>query len=309
MSSQITQPVALKAGAVQEFNMENYKNLLARILAEGKEHTDRTGVGTVRIFGAMLEFDLAEGFPVLTLRKIPWRSAIAEMIGFVNGFNRASQFEELGCKFWRANAEAWPGNSDGDHLGRIYGVQARRWIDSEDACLEGFDQLGAVLDELQRNPDSRRLLVTHWRPDEFEYMALPPCHVQYQFLADKDAKELSLKFDMRSTDMVLGAPNNIIGYAWLLSVVAHGIGYAPRKLIMTMGDCHIYKDHIEGVKTMLERPLVQLPLMKVEKEAWLALAKPEAEIPLVRRIEALRPGDFELLGYEPHDPISFKMAV
>ena len=147
--------------------MKNYKNLLQRVLKQGSPHTDRTGVGTIRVFGETLKFDLTEGFPVLSLRKAPWKSAIAEMIGFVNAFDHVDQFKEIGCKFWDKNAEDW---GQGGYLGRIYGVQARKWRTNNEN--EYYDQLQSTLDELKYNPDSRRLIVSHWRPDEFHDMAL-----------------------------------------------------------------------------------------------------------------------------------------
>jgi thymidylate synthase len=281
--------------------MKNYNELLERVLTQGTLHMDRTGVGTRRIFGAMLEFDLTEGFPVITTRKAPWRSAIAEMVGFINAFRYVKQFEAIGCKFWGANAKDWAGSFGGGYLGRIYGVQAREW---DDGSLEQYDQLKAVLDELRTNPDSRRLLVTHWRPDEFDSMALPPCHVQYQFLCDKSKGELSLKFDMRSTDMVLGAPNNIVGYAFLLESVAHAFGYTAKKLIMTMGDCHIYSNHEEGVREMLTRREYELPKLAWEKDAPTLRKGKELEW-----IESLRPDMFTLLNYRHGEPIKFDMAV
>jgi thymidylate synthase len=300
--------------------MKQYHDLLARILAEGSPHTDRTGVGTRRIFGAMLEFDLTEGFPVDTSRTIPWRSAMGEMCAFINGATTVEQFEAMGCKFWKANAEGWNHpHADGNELGAIYGAQARRWVtrhvrklslDAEEGSMTTemmlFDQLAAVLNELRGNPDSRRLLVTHWRPDQLADMALPPCHVQYQFLCDKDKGELSLKFDMRSTDMVLGAPNNIVGYAFLLEAVAKAFGYTAKKLIMTMGDCHIYNNHIDGVRTMLSRPWAPLPKFKWAMGDGMPAPVEGEEI---RWLEDLRPTMVRLDGYLPHEPIPFKMAV
>jgi len=279
--------------------MNNYLALVKKVIQEGDSHTDRTGVGTLRLFGETLAFDLADGFPVLQARKAPWKSAIGEMIGFVNGYNTVEQFEALGCKFWKANAEGWKSPyADGDYLGRIYGIQARYWNDD-------YDQLANVFYEIRTNPDSRRLLVTHWRPDEFKYMALPPCHVQYQFFVDKDKKEMSLKFDMRSTDLILGAPNNIVGYAFLLWATAMAFGYTPRKLFMTMGDCHVYKDHVDGALEMLDRePINTMPHLRIIGDIEFTKSGQELEW-----VESLRPNMFALYGYNPHPPISFNMAV
>lgn len=282
--------------------MRNYMELLSRVYHLGAEHTDRTGVGTIRTFGEVLKFDLADGFPVLAVRKTPWRSAIGEMIAFVRGANTVEEFEELGCKFWKANAEGWDSQlADGNNLGRIYGQQARHW----NTGAGTFDQLASVYSQIKTNPDSRRLLVTHWRPDEFGLMALPPCHVQYQFMVDKEAKEMHLKFDMRSTDMVLGAPNNIVGYAFLLWITAKRFGYTPRRLIMTMGDCHIYKDHLEGVKEMMSRP------WDFAKPNLMQIADPEhnPDHNELDYICSLHPDMFVMQNYEPLEAIKFNMAV
>lgn len=279
--------------------MKNYVKLLEKVINEGSHHDDRTGVSTVRLFGESLSFDLSDGFPVIQCRKAPWKSAIGEMIGFIKGFNTVEQFESLGCKFWKANAEGWKSTyADGDYLGRIYGIQARDWNGE-------YDQLANVFEQIRTNPDSRRLLVTHWRPDEFEYMALPPCHVQYQFFVDKDKKEMSLKFDMRSTDLILGAPNNIVGYAFLLWITAKSFGYTPRKLFMTMGDCHIYKDHIEGAKEIVNREIKET-LPNIKFIDLFQLPKSGEEL---KWIETLNPSMFELVGYDPHQQMSFNMAV
>lgn len=282
--------------------MNNYVELLEKLLLQGSYHNDRTGVSTIRTFGESLTFDLADGFPVIQCRKAPWKSAIGEMIGFIKGFNTVEQFESLGCKFWKANAEGWKSTyADGNYLGRIYGIQARDW----NADSDSYDQLANVFNEIRTNPDSRRLLVTHWRPDEFKYMALPPCHVQYQFFVDKEKREMSLKFDMRSTDLILGAPNNIVGYAFLLWITAKSFGYTPRKLFMTMGDCHIYKDHIEGAIDMIKRQ--ERPVLPTLKFADLfQLPKSGDEL---KWIESLTPSMFELTDYNPHPQISFNMAV
>lgn len=294
--------------------MKNYLNLVEEVINTGAAHQDRTGVGTRRVFGRTLEFDLAKGFPVLSARRVPWRSAIGEMHAFLNGYNTVEQFESVGCRFWGANAKGWQSDlADGNYLGRIYGQQARAW---KTASNTRFDQLENVFEQIQNNPNSRRLLVTHWRPDEFDQMALPPCHVQYQFFVDDNTQEMSLKFDMRSTDLILGAPNNIVGYAFLLWATAHAFDYTPRKLFMTMGDCHVYNDHIEGAKLMMQRSTANWV-----QPSWLTV-NPTNPPPRVNQdgsqithldrlnwVLSIKPSNLQMLNYQPMEHIEFKMAV
>lgn len=294
--------------------MNNYHELLANVLANGSVKTDRTGVGTIGIFGAMLEFDLTDGFPALTTRKIPWKSAIAEQIGFIRGYTNAADFRKLGCKFWDQNAnenEDWLNNryrKGTDDLGEIYGYQARRWEaykwfgEVDFPAYDPYDQLSRVLEELQNNPQSRRLLVSHWRPDRLERMALPPCHVMYQFNVDTNKNELSMSLYMRSNDLFLGAPANIVEYAWLLEVVSAYFGYTAKRLAYFIGDAHIYLNHVDQVKELLTREHTATPRLVWDKLPI------KTENP-TDWLEQLEPDMFTLDGYNPHPPITAPMAV
>lgn len=282
---------------------EQYKTLLSKVLAEGIETKDRTGVGTLTIFGYQMRFNLMDGFPVIGLRPTPWKSAIAEEIGFQRAYHNANDFKLLGCNFWQANADAWADNvhsvEDGD-LGRIYGVQAREW--------EGYiDQLETAYNEIRSNPNSRRLFVSHWNPAELDMMALPPCHVSYQFYCDTKNKRMSLHLYMRSNDLILGMPSNITEYAWLLKMTAYAFGYEAYELIYSIGDAHIYTDHIEGARELITRESPAMPTLGCDVKLWdIFEAYKGREHDM---FDAIHPNMFCLAGYEPHEQIKFKMAV
>lgn len=284
--------------------MKQYRDILRRVLSEGIPTDDRTGVGTMRVFGEQMRFDLRKGFPAVTYRQIPWRSAIAEQIGFMRGYNTVEQFEALGCKFWRANSDAWAGKKfDGD-LGRIYGVQARDWAGHSGP----LDQLKSVYDQIRTNPTSRRMVVSHWRPDELEDMALPPCHMFYQFYCDPENRLMSLQVYMRSNDLVLGTPANIVEYAWLLEVTAFMFDYIAHELVFTIGDAHIYNNHVEGVKEMLTRHTFAAPKLWIDPDAQ-SLMETYKDGREHQVFEVLEPKHFELMYYNHGKPIKFDMAV
>lgn len=277
-----------------------YKLLISKILQTGHDTHDRTGVGTRAIFGYQMRFNLADGFPVITLRKTAWKSAIAEMIGFMRAYDNAAQFRELGCKFWDANALAYSG---GDDLGAIYGCQARGWIRSDGNGV--LDQVKEVYDQIRNNPSSRRKLVSHWRPDEFANMALPACHAFYQFHISGD--KMSLQVYMRSNDIILGLPANVVEYAWLLEVTAYAFGYKAHELIYDIGDAHIYHNHIDGAKLMMQRNARKLPVFKCSISALDAIydyKNKEHEV-----FDYLTPDMFFMDGYKHGQPIKFEMAV
>lgn len=287
--------------------MQPLHDLMYDVLMNGTRQTNRTGTDTIAKFGAMMTFDLTEGFPVITTRKYPWKSPIAEQIGFMRGYTNAAQFRALGCKFWDANANenaAWlanPNREGTDDLGEIYGFQARHWL-TEDKLL-GHDQLGTILNELGSNPQSRRLLVSHWRPDRFDYMCLPPCHVLYQFNVNVEANELSLLLYMRSNDLFLGAPANIIEYAWLLTMVAAYYGYTAKNLLYTIGDAHLYENHIQQTAELINRTPYKLPNLLFDP------AIVDRGLPCADWLETLHPDQFRLDNYQHHDAISAPMAV
>lgn len=286
---------------------EQYKTLLNKVLAEGIETKDRTGVGTLSIFGYQMRFNLMDGFPVIGLRPTPWRSAIAEEIGFQRAYRNTKDFEMLGCKFWKENADDWSDcvwcMGDGD-LGRIYGVQARKWHMFD---TNSIDQLQNAYDLIRDNPNSRRIFVSHWRPDELEMMALPPCHVSYQFYCDMKNKRMSIHLYMRSNDLILGMPSNITEYAWLLKMTAYAFGYDAYELIYSIGDAHIYTDHVEGARELITRESPDMPTLGCDIKLWdIFEAYKGREHDM---FDAIHPNMFSLVGYEPHEQIKFKMAV
>lgn len=277
-----------------------YKRLLSKVIKTGTDISDRTGVGTRAIYGEMMRFNLADGFPVGTLRKTAWKSAIGEMIGFMRGYDNAADFRALGCKFWDANALAFSG---GDDLGAIYGCQARGWSRSDGNGP--LDQLKAVYDQIRDNPTSRRKLVSHWRPDEFHLMALPPCHAFYQFHID--GERMHIQVYMRSNDLVLGLPANVVEYAWLLEVTALAFGYKAGEVIYMIGDAHIYQNHIEGAKLMLSRNARKLPYMWFSDKAMEIIKDCKGREH--EMFDLLTPDMFSLANYKHGQPIKFEMAV
>lgn len=287
--------------------MRQYQELLEKVLSEGVNQSDRTGVGTISIAGAMLKFDLTKGFPVVTTRRYPWKAPIAEQTCFIKGKTSAKDFRDAGCKFWDANAAApaWQANPHclgEDDLGEIYGVQARRWL-----THDGYhDQFFSVLRELISTPTSRRLLVSHWRPDRFDRMALPPCHVSYQFIASPSTKELNLVLYMRSNDLFLGAPANIVEYAWLLEVVAHATGYVAKELTYMIADAHIYTNHVDQVSEVLSRVPFSLPTLVFNKVYEGDKSNP---LEVLHYLESLNVSDFSLTGYASHEALTAPMAV
>lgn len=288
--------------------MRQLETLMYDVLMKGTRQSNRTGTDTIGLFGAQMRFDLTEGFPVITTRKAPWRSAIAEQIGFIRGYTNAAQFRELGCNFWDANANdnsEWlnnPNRQGTDDLGEIYGYQARNWP-IQDTNFYKHDQMAYVLNELGANPQSRRLLVSHWRPDRFNHMALPPCHVLYQFNVNLERNELNMMLYMRSNDLFLGAPANIVEYAWLLQMVAAYYSYTAKNLIYTVGDAHIYENHVEQCIEQINNPPFKLPNLLFDP------AIVNRGLPCADWLESLEPSMFRLDNYQHHAAISAPMAV
>ena len=293
--------------------MKQYLELCQKILQSGIRKPNRTGIDTIGIQGAMMQFDLANGFPAVTTKKLAWHSCFAEMLGFLRGYDNAADFRELDCKVWDANAnenKQWLNNLNRkgeDDLGRIYGVQARDWGSTEritDRDLNtvkygvvGLDQLQLVVDKLNGRKDDRRLIVTHWNPGELHQMSLPPCHMFYQFGIEED--RLNLAMYQRSCDMPLGVPFNIAGYAWLLSVIAQITKLKPGVFTHFLFDTHIYVNQIDGIKTQLHRLPHMLPQLIInpdikslnDLETWVTI------------------NDFELNGYTYDPAIKFPFAV
>ncbi len=264
--------------------MQQYLNLLNRILTEGIQKGDRTGTGTLSIFGHQMRFDLRDGFPLLTTKKLHLKSIIYELLWFLRGDTNVHYLQEHGVRIWNEWAD------ENGELGPVYGHQWRSWPDYKGGTI---DQIKNVVDMIKHNPDSRRMLVTAWNPAEVEDMALPPCHCLFQFyVADG---RLSLQLYQRSADSFLGVPFNIASYALLLQMIAQVTGLEAGEFIHTTGDTHLYLNHLEQAKLQLTREPRPLPKMKIN--------------PDVKDIFDFKYEDFELIGYDPLPHIPGVVAV
>ena len=264
--------------------MKEYHELLRLVLEQGRPKHDRTGIGTLSYFGAQARFDLSKGFPLLTTKRVHFKSVVHELLWFVRGQTNVRSLNENGVTIW----DEWA-DERGD-LGPIYGAQWRSWRTVDGRSL---DQLSEVVRMIKQNPDSRRLIVTAWNPGELEQMALPPCHALFQFYVLDGA--LSCQLYQRSADLFLGVPFNIASYALLTLMVAAVCHLQPGEFIHTFGDLHIYLNHLDQVKEQLSRPVRPLPTIKF------------------RRIPQTLPEflyeDIELVGYDPHPTIKAPIAV
>ena len=264
--------------------MQQYLNLLNRILTEGATKTDRTGTGTKSVFGNQMRFDLADGFPLLTTKKLHLKSIIYELLWFLRGDTNVKYLQEHGVRIWNEWAD-----ENGD-LGPVYGHQWRSWPDYNGGTI---DQIQNVLDMIKNHPDSRRMIVSAWNPAEVEQMALPPCHCLFQFYV-ADGK-LSLQLYQRSADTFLGVPFNIASYALLLQMMAQVCGLKPGEFIHTTGDTHLYLNHLEQAKLQLTRTPRKLPTMKIN--------------PDIKNLFDFKYEDFELEGYDPWPHIAATVSV
>ena len=264
--------------------MQQYLDLLHRILEEGKVKTDRTGTGTKSVFGHQMRFNMEDGFPLLTTKKLHLKSIIYELLWFLKGDTNVKYLQEHGVRIWNEWAD-----ENGD-LGPVYGHQWRSWPDHHGGTI---DQIQNVIDLIKHHPDSRRMLVTAWNPADISEMALPPCHCLFQFyVADG---RLSLQLYQRSADTFLGVPFNIASYALLLLMMAQVTGLKAGDFIHTTGDTHLYLNHIEQAKLQLTRTPRKLPQMKLN--------------PDVKSLFDFRYEDFELLNYNPWPHIKAEVAV
>lgn len=264
--------------------MKQYLDLIRRVLSEGTPKSDRTGTGTYSIFGHQMRFDLGEGFPLLTTKKIHLKSVIHELLWFLNGDTNVKYLQDNGVRIWNE----WAG-PDGD-LGHIYGYQWRSWPDYDGGHI---DQIKNVIEDIKSDPGSRRLIVSAWNVADLGRMNLPPCHILFQFYVN-DGK-LSMQFYQRSADIFLGVPFNIASYALLLMMVAQVTHLQPYELVHTLGDAHIYKNHIEQVHLQLQREPKPLPQMHLNPE--------------VDDIFGFTYDDFTLTGYEPYPHIKGDVSV
>ena len=264
--------------------MRQYHDLLRLVLETGKPRTDRTGVGTISVFGAQARFDLRESFPLLTTKKLHLKSIIHELLWFLRGDTNVRTLNEAGVTIWNEWAD-----EKGD-LGRVYGAQ---WTDWRGADGVSVNQIDDVIAQIRANPDSRRLIVTAWNPAEIGTMALPPCHVLFQFYV-RDG-ELSCQLYQRSADLFLGVPFNIASYALLTMMVAQVCDLTPGDFIHTFGDLHLYQNHLDQAHEQLSRAYRPLPVMQLN--------------PAIKNIHDFRFEDFRLQDYDPHPAIKAPIAV
>jgi len=288
----------------------SYLNALKQILEDGEDRPDRTGVGTKSIFGLQMRFDLAQGFPAVTTKKLAWRACVSELLWFIEGSGDENRLKEIlhGDRYsekktiWSDNAKAdyWTKKRLQRHagdLGRVYGVQWRRWraplVRINKVVLQNCDQLLSLIEGIKADPYSRRHIITAWNPGELELMALPPCHMMSQFYVNNG--KLSCQMYQRSADMFLGVPFNIASYALFTHMIAQVCNLEVGELIITIGDAHIYSNHIEQVTEQLKRKPLPLPTLKLN---------PEIEV-----ITDFDMTDVELVDYQSHEAISAPMAV
>jgi thymidylate synthase len=264
--------------------MRQYLELMRHVAERGHRKDDRTGTGTLSVFGWQMRFDLAEGFPLLTTKKLHTRSIIHELLWFLRGDTNIKYLKDNGVSIWNEWAD------ENGELGPVYGKQWRRW---ESPGGRSIDQMALLIDALKKNPDSRRHIISAWNPAEVDRMALPPCHALFQFYVA--GGKLSCQLYQRSADIFLGVPFNIASYALLTMMVAQVCGYEPGDFVWTGGDCHLYANHMEQTQLQLSRELRPLPTMRIN--------------PDVKDLFAFSIDDFTLEGYDPHPHISAPVAV
>ncbi|GGX86548.1 thymidylate synthase [Massilia dura] len=323
--------------------MQQYQQLIETVLAQGTWQDNRTGIRTLSVPGAMMRFDLAQGFPAVTTKRLAFKSVVGELCAFLRASRSAADFRALGCKVWDQNANenaqwlANPYREGVDDLGPVYGVQWRQWpgyklLDAaataqrEDAHRNGFtevaplvedgvekilvykaiDQLRECLDTIVNNPSSRRILFHGWNPAVLDQVALPACHLLYQFIPNATTKEISLCLYVRSNDIGLGTPFNIAEGAALLHLVGRLTGYTPRWFTYFIGDAHIYENHMEMVQEQLRREPYEAPRFVIADRVpdFAVTGKYEPEW-----LEKIEPSDFSLEGYRHHPPLTAPMAV
>jgi thymidylate synthase len=266
--------------------MKNYLELLEDVMENGVEKEDRTGTGTYSVFSRQLRYDLSKGFPLITTKRIHLKSVIHELLWFLRGSNNVKYLNENGVHIW----DEWA--NKGGFLGPIYGVQWRRWETVEGHEIY-IDQISKVVESIRNDPDSRRHLVSAWNVGELQYMALPPCHYAFQFYVSEG--KLSCMFNMRSTDVFLGLPFNIVSYALLTHMVAQQCDLEVGELIWSGGDVHIYKNHVTQVKEQLTREPLELPTLHIKR-------RPDS-------IFDYKHEDFEFLNYRHYPTIKAPISV
>ncbi|HEY5511560.1 MAG TPA: thymidylate synthase [Prolixibacteraceae bacterium] len=264
--------------------MKQYLDLLTHLLEKGSDRPDRTGTGTISCFGYQMRFNLAEGFPVITTKKLHLKSIIHELLWFLNGDTNVKYLQDNGVKIWNEWAR-----EDGE-LGPVYGHQWRSWSASDGRQI---DQISQLIDQIRTKPNSRRLIVSAWNVGELDQMALPPCHLLFQFYVNDG--RLSCQLYQRSADVFLGVPFNIASYALLTMMVAQVTGLKPGDFVHTFGDVHIYNNHLDQVRLQLSREPYPLPQMKINPE--------------VKSIFDFKYEDFKLINYQAHPHIKGEVSV
>ncbi len=264
--------------------MRQYHDLMERILADGAEKRDRTGTGTLSVFGHQMRFDLGEGFPLTTTKKLHLKSIVHELLWFLAGDTNVKYLNQHGVRIW----DEWA--DEAGELGPIYGFQWRSWPAPNGGTI---DQIANVVSAIRRNPDSRRLIVTAWNPADVDKMALPPCHCLFQFYVVEG--RLSCQLYQRSADVFIGVPFNIASYALLTLMVAQVTGLKAGEFVHSLGDAHLYLNHLEQARLQLSRPPRRLPKMILN--------------PAVTDLFAFRYQDFALEGYDPHPHIKAEVAA
>jgi thymidylate synthase len=320
--------------------VQQYLDLVRTVFEQGSWQTNRTGIRTLSLPGASMRFDLSQGFPAVTTKKLAFKSAVGELVGFLRGYRSAADFRALGCKVWDQNANenaAWlasPYRLGEDDLGPVYGVQWRNWpafkalpasatgqiadalgrgyvriadtADGQAVLYKAVDQLRQCLDTIVNNPGDRRIIFHGWNWAQLEEMALPPCHLLYQFLPNATTREISLCLYIRSNDLGLGTPFNLTEGAALLHLVGRLTGYKPKWFSYFIGDAHVYENHVPMLQEQLAReplPAPQLRLSdRIPDHAVTGRYQPEW-------LEMVEPGDFSLEGYRHHPPLTAPMAV
>ncbi|XP_039959872.1 thymidylate synthase [Bactrocera neohumeralis] len=289
-----------------EINLDEqqYLDLIQRIITKGVDRSDRTGVGTRSVFGAQMRFDLRNSFPLLTTKRVFWRAVAEELLWFVHGKTDAKILQEKNIHIWDGNSNrefldkcGFSDREEGD-LGPVYGFQWRHFGAKYRNCKdsykdEGIDQLQQVIDTIRNNPNDRRIIMSAWNPVDIPQMALPPCHCLAQFFVANG--ELSCQLYQRSADMGLGVPFNIASYALLTYMIAHITDLRPGDFVHTLGDAHVYNNHIEALKEQLTRKPREFPKLLIKRE--------------LKCIEDFTFKDFELIDYNPYPKISMEMAV
>ncbi|XP_015595949.1 thymidylate synthase [Cephus cinctus] len=294
-----------EAGKSKKHEEHQYLELIERVIKHGNKKNDRTGVGTYSIFGAQMRFGLRDGvFPLLTTKRVFWRGVVEELLWFIRGSTNAKELSSKGVHIWDANSSreflnscGYDDREEGD-LGPVYGFQWRnfgaQYIDmNTDYSGQGIDQLMDVIQKLKNSPDDRRILMSAWNPIDIPKMALPPCHCLVQFYVSNG--ELSCQLYQRSADMGLGVPFNIASYSLLTYMLAHVTGLKPGEFVHTMGDCHVYINHVSALEEQLKREPKPFPSLNIRRK--------------VSDIDDFTADDFDLIGYDPHPKISMPMAV